>query len=445
MGPQEIDNLIAAVRSGQPTVIFEDPFTVFAQEVPGTSQPRHPPDQMLAMFNRQPMPKGNIKPLWKLLGVGFSGDEKSDEFQPFAGDEEGMGGSDRIVCQNYNPYPKLSDIPAEFVFIDSGCGNKGSPFGEDDPISSKLQHLFLPAPGTSRSGTPRSWARAASSCRWSRPACGAAPSAQRDDHGPFGRIFNPYRRRSPANAEFTLAAHITGRLRRGGRGRRRQARTQGQGRKAGRDRRERGPRGRHRHAGRRVLPLARAGRSAGLGLRFDFDNVTLVLNALDSLAGDQRFLELRKRRPLHRTLAALRAADRRGPQGKPRPATAASMRQGRQQQEERRQGQATGSRSSDSGSRRTRGSSRRNGENRVATPADGQHRLDQLKQETEAEVQPGDRRDRRPARREDPGEQDWYKMWAVVLPAVPAGDGRVVFLDRRAGGGGAKASGERLR
>jgi ABC-2 type transport system permease protein len=45
------------------------------------------------------------------------------------------------------------------------------------------------------------------------------------------------------------------------------------------------------------------GRFPGQDIEYDFDNVTFVLNALDTLAGDNRFLEIRKRRPEHRTLA----------------------------------------------------------------------------------------------------------------------------------------------
>jgi ABC-2 type transport system permease protein len=37
----------------------------------------------------------------------------------------------------------------------------------------------------------------------------------------------------------------------------------------------------------------------------DFDNITFVLNLLDTLAGDDRFLEIRKRKPKHRTLARI--------------------------------------------------------------------------------------------------------------------------------------------
>jgi ABC-2 type transport system permease protein len=45
-----------------------------------------------------------------------------------------------------------------------------------------------------------------------------------------------------------------------------------------------------------------AGGIPGLDIDISFDNVNFALNALDSLAGDERFLELRKRRPQHRTL-----------------------------------------------------------------------------------------------------------------------------------------------
>jgi ABC-2 type transport system permease protein len=42
-----------------------------------------------------------------------------------------------------------------------------------------------------------------------------------------------------------------------------------------------------------------------VGMRFDFDNVTFVLDSLDSLAGDDRFIDIRKRRPKHRTLTRI--------------------------------------------------------------------------------------------------------------------------------------------
>ncbi len=42
-----------------------------------------------------------------------------------------------------------------------------------------------------------------------------------------------------------------------------------------------------------------------MGVNFNFDNVTFVLNVLDELAGDSRFIDIRKRRPHHRTLARI--------------------------------------------------------------------------------------------------------------------------------------------
>ena len=147
MGPQEMDSFVAAVRAGQPTVIFEDPFffPYWVRGVPGTYQPRMPQNPMMG-FGRENQEKGDIRSLWRLLGIDFSDGGEGDEFNPMAGQQPSRG-TEKVVWQRYNPFPKLGDIiEPEFVFIDPGCGAK-EPFSENDPISSKLQHLFFPGPG----------------------------------------------------------------------------------------------------------------------------------------------------------------------------------------------------------------------------------------------------------------------------------------------------------
>ncbi len=52
-----------------------------------------------------------------------------------------------------------------------------------------------------------------------------------------------------------------------------------------------------------LFNLRSVGNEPGSGINLDFDNVTFVLNAIDSVAGDERFLTVRTRRPKHRTLS----------------------------------------------------------------------------------------------------------------------------------------------
>ncbi len=127
LGPEEMNNFVTAVENGQPTAIFEDPLPVFASNVPGTLMPRRPPGGMESMMmGMRPQPKGDIRPLWSLLGVDF-----------FASG---------VVWQDYNPYPKTSQFPKEFVFVDKGEGN-AEPFGTESNISSGLQQVLFPFPG----------------------------------------------------------------------------------------------------------------------------------------------------------------------------------------------------------------------------------------------------------------------------------------------------------
>jgi len=129
--PEKMDNFVAAVRAGQPVAIFEDPFPLpqFFPNVVGTGQPKRPPGGMMGMFNRQPPePKGDINQLWKLLGVKFIADE--------------------IIWQDYNPYKRAqSFIDPQWIFVDEGNGAV-QPFNPDNEISEGMrQVLFLIAGG----------------------------------------------------------------------------------------------------------------------------------------------------------------------------------------------------------------------------------------------------------------------------------------------------------
>jgi ABC-2 type transport system permease protein len=51
--------------------------------------------------------------------------------------------------------------------------------------------------------------------------------------------------------------------------------------------------------------LREMGESQENEINFQFDNVAFILNVLDKLAGDERFIEIRKRRPHHHTLTRI--------------------------------------------------------------------------------------------------------------------------------------------
>jgi ABC-2 type transport system permease protein len=277
MAPNETQNFIDAVSSGQPTVIFEDPFPVYVEGVAGTAENRIAPG-MMGMFG-QGQPKGSLEPLWQFLGVRVDGSQ--------------------VVWQDYTPIRRMDSLPKFFIFLDRSAESKRdksgsrSPFA-DDPVSLSLQYLMLPLTGyvqpepTSKNKftvTPilrtfknpsgiimtrvlqrtlrdRSWDRSLITDSNDKELAvrivgELSPPIQADvkpDQKPVLPESIKINVLLVADIDILLSSEIFG---------------------------------------RRQRPSNEV----------DFDNVNFVLNAIDSVAGDNRFLEVRCRRPKHRTLS----------------------------------------------------------------------------------------------------------------------------------------------
>ena len=104
LGPQEMDHFVDAVRAGLPTAFLEDPFpiTYLRDGVVGTADPKMSPG--MGMFGGgQPLPKGDISQLWQTLGI---------DMQP-----------SQLVWQNYQPdYTVRDQSDQQWIFIDADNG-----------------------------------------------------------------------------------------------------------------------------------------------------------------------------------------------------------------------------------------------------------------------------------------------------------------------------------
>ncbi len=273
--PQDqLDNVVAAIRRGVPTAIFEDPFPVRDRRVAGTSQPRIPAGGNNPFMNRSPPgPKGDIRTLWDALGIEFSDSD--------------------IVSQKYNPYPKLPDLPPELVFVAAGSG-AAEPFSAGSPISSGLQQVLLMFPGFlyQRPGSDLHFEPLMTTGNLTGLVA-YDEMLQRTMFGQGG--LNPNRRVRLTKQPYVLAARVWSDAP--------AAPAEGNG---------------ETHARRinavvasdidmlsGVFYFLRERGSADDQVELVFDNVTLVLNVLDYLAGDDRFIDIRKRRPHHRTLSTV--------------------------------------------------------------------------------------------------------------------------------------------
>jgi ABC-2 type transport system permease protein len=477
LGPDQMKNFIAAVKSGQRTAIFEDPFPLLNPSIPGTAAPKMPPGgaNPFMQQQQQPEPKGDIRPLWQLLGVEFDGDT--------------------VVWQDYNPIVKLPDLPPEWVFVDSASGAT-EPFNLDSPITRHLQQVLYLFPGSMRGLNT-------SSMKFERlvntnnktGTIRADQIMQRSFMGP--PQFNPDIRflRKRTGESYILAAQIRGKAPKddisasealqalpGGHPpvnvpmsdqeakveekaapAEAPAATQAEATKSD----DAKPNSETSDAGKAAetskspaeaetqpaaepkkndeinvvlvadidclygefFSLRARGSSPTDEIEFQFDNVPFVLNVLDVLAQDDRFVEIRTRRPLHRSLEELQRSTA-GAREK-----AAKARE--QFQRDFDNAQLKAQKEFEAKIDKLR---QREGINQqqaaidiLAAQQQGQRELDVKLETLRKERDESLKSAQRELDREVHAQQDWYKLWAVLLPPIPPLIvGLIVFFNRRA-------------
>ena len=135
LSPPQLNNLVEAMQAGQPTVILEDPFPLMFGQVVGTSEDKPAQGGMMGMGG-PPQPKGDsFGMIWRALGI-----------EPLAEVQVGQQLPGLIVAQGYMPYKRFGDIPpwGPFVFIRPGDAGV---FNQKEAAVRNFEEVFFPVTG----------------------------------------------------------------------------------------------------------------------------------------------------------------------------------------------------------------------------------------------------------------------------------------------------------
>ena len=268
----EMTNFLDYVESGRPTLIFDDPYpmTLNSQGRISTA-PRLPKPSpgggMFGMNQQPPVPKaddGKLTSLMRMLQMTWT--------------------HDSILWDDYNPHPEFGDlVPKEYLFTRNRTENPAA-LNPDSPITSGLQEVLLAYVGEVRNRENSKFDY--TPLLVTGPVSGLMLWEQYAEQSFNPMTFSPdfVLKRNPGYsidpAVHAVAAHIKGKE-------------------------EGDP---------NVVFVADidmitdwffAQRLQNTGLVFD--NVPFILNAVDVLAGDDSYLDLRKRRAEQRTLTTVEA------------------------------------------------------------------------------------------------------------------------------------------
>jgi ABC-2 type transport system permease protein len=277
-GQDELDNIRSYVEAGRPALITVDPFPLFDIRTSPKEEKLPPPGQQGGMFGGgggpPSEPKGDYKALLRDIGVEWD-DEK-------------------VLTDSYNPHPTLEQVPRQIVFV--GPRQDGTNSLTGDATVDGLTEIVMmfggelkPAAGWQDKFTPLLSAG---------PTSGSSLFEAMVQRHPLFGIQGPMPPR-PGKLEDGRDAVTPP----DGKPKVMAARVKGGGNGETKD--------------RNVVVIAdldlfgnnfyamheRGGDVDADGLDdVRFDNVTFLLNVVDSLVGDDRFVELRKRKSKYRRL-----------------------------------------------------------------------------------------------------------------------------------------------
>ena len=281
------------IRSGKPAMIVVDPLpavdpTLSPTEWVGDGNPfTYPPG------SARPGPRGNVRRWIMDLGV---------DWEPT-----------RVLWDSYNPHPELAHMQDEFLFLGVGNGNDHT-FNPDSPVSADLQELVFPFAGFLEPVEDERYAF--EPLLRSGMASGTNGYFSLVQQTPFGPQLNPEPPRRQDEQDYVIAARI----------RFPAAPPDGAGSTSVDDSetdddvaRATDPEGVDTtdaaDGAVDIIVVADidfvseqffAIRQQAPG-NLNFDNVTLFLNAMDTLLQDDSFIDLRSRRARHRTLERVEA------------------------------------------------------------------------------------------------------------------------------------------
>ena len=274
---EEMDNVLAFTKQGTPALLLVDPLPIVNLGLAPSEQPSAGMNPFMRQGRPPPQPKGDIRTFMSELGFHW---------------DPAM-----ITWDGYNPHPDLAHLPPEVVFLGRGNENE-EVFNPSHTATSELQQLVLLYPGQIDSASKEGLIYR--SLLQSGTFSGRFPYFQMVQRNFLGASLNRNLPHRPDPMVYTLAAEIQS----GNEGGEAGDASEDDGEAEGEESSEEA-------APLHVIAITdldfiseqffEIRRVAPANL--NFDNVTMFLNAMDTLVGDESFVALRNRRVRHRTLA----------------------------------------------------------------------------------------------------------------------------------------------